>query len=65
MGKDSRVGERRDNLDKSMAEGTRGDEVVTDATDVSNVTKMGNGGNITKVENINDSTKNGHYSEVR
>ena len=48
-----------------MAEGEQSDEVVTDFRDVPNITKMGDGFNVTKMEVFENSTKNGHNSEVR
>ncbi len=64
MGQDLE-GPERDNTDATMARGDQSDEVVTDVVNVSNITKMGDGINMQKMENVKNSTKNGHKSEVR
>ena len=48
----------REFVDATMAEGTRGDEVVTDANDVLNITEMGDAMNVSKMEVLENSTKN-------
>jgi hypothetical protein len=48
-----------------MAQDRRGNEVAKDLRNVLDVTKMGDGFNVTKMENVKNSTKNGHLTEVR
>ena len=58
MGQDLGEGDR-DSVEVMMAQGEQSDEVVTDSKDVPEFTKMGNGENDNKMENVNNSTKNG------
>ena len=62
---DEVVTDRRDFGDATMAEGTRGDEVVTDVKDVPNIAKMGDGVNVTKIEELKNSNKNEHFKDDR
>ena len=55
----------RDFIEEMSAEGTRGDEAVTDATDAPNITEMGDVMDIPKMEYYMNSTINGHNSKVR
>ena len=58
-------GERRDNVDESMIQDYGSDEVVSDVTDVMNITMMRDDSNVNKMEVLKNSTKNGHLTEVR
>jgi hypothetical protein len=58
--------ERRDIIEEVTNRGEQSDEVVSDFTDVLNITEMGDGKDGTKMEkNVKNSTKNGQMCEVR
>ncbi len=61
MGQDFEGG-GRDTTDETMIQRTQSDEVVKDVTDIPITNKMGDGMNISKMENVKNSTKNGHNS---
>ena len=58
-------GRDQDFVKEMMAQDRESNEEVTDSKDVPDITKMRDGKNIKKMENVINSTKNGHKSEVR
>ena len=64
MGQDLGEGDR-DFVEEMMEEGEQSDEVVTELKDVSDISQMGDDVYVSKMEGFENSTKNGHLTEVR